>query len=88
MNRRTFIGQTLGAFSGVALVPSAARPWTDTVVQQAIDGPAGRVRIAAFNPHATAATLSPARSRAVMAAVSVEVRRERGIASLNVFCSH
>jgi hypothetical protein len=41
----------------LALVPSAARPWSDTVVQQAIDGPAGRVRIAAFNPHATATTL-------------------------------
>ena len=36
---------------------------------------------------ATAATLSPARSRALMAEVSSEVRRERGIASLHVFCS-
>ena len=40
-----------------AVTPSEARPWTDIVVQQDVDGPAGRLRVAAYNPHATSVTL-------------------------------
>ena len=40
-----------------AVTPSDARPWSDIVVQQDVDGTSGRLRVAAYNPHATSATL-------------------------------
>ena len=51
---RGVVGDVTSEF---AVTPSEARPWTDIVVQQDVDGPAGRLRVAAYNPHATSVTL-------------------------------